>query len=93
MYMNEMSASLGPGLRQHCQFLILAFFVTNIFFEKESVGGKKYVAINPYHKLSKIVYLEKTCSVFQQIMKPQTKRAVSIYVNYLLHGAESFLGS
>jgi len=37
-YLNVMSASLGPGLRQHCQFLMLACFVTNIFFE-ESLGG------------------------------------------------------
>jgi len=38
-YIHEMSASFGLGLRQHCRFLMLAFSVTNIFFEKESVGG------------------------------------------------------
>jgi hypothetical protein len=47
------------------------------------VGEEKEVATKPYHKFSKNVYLVKTRSIFQQIMRPQTKLTVSIYVNYL----------
>ena len=69
-----MSASLGPDLRQQCQYLILAFLVKNNFLIKNS----------------KSFYLEKIRSVLQQIIKPQTKHTVSISVNININILLSF---
>jgi hypothetical protein len=62
-----MLAFLGLRLRQHCEFLTLAFFVKNFFFEKELIKTNDCPQCQII-KLSRNVYLEKIRSVLQQTM-------------------------